>query len=120
MNANRINSLEDAVKVKNWLRAMSDASEHEWLVVNNDQRFRNKLIENSHTLVEYARRESHVVALKTIQDILNLIDYSKISYINRESQPVLNDIAVILETVFIKFPALIKFPAVRSVELTSS
>jgi hypothetical protein len=100
MNTVNIGHLEDASKIKNWLMAMLNASEYEWGIANNDHKFRNKLIENSWVLVDHASNHASPIAIKTIRDILDLIaTYSqKIRYVNRRAQPVLNDIALILET----------------------
>jgi hypothetical protein len=113
MNTNKNALLEDAIKIKYWMLAMSNASEHEWNIASNDSKFRNKLKENSRILVDYALNDRNALALKTIRDVLDLMKTCslKIRYANPEAQPILRDIASILGAALVNNEASAAFDA---------
>jgi hypothetical protein len=111
VNAYEIAPLEDAIKIKYWMMAMSNASEHEWNIASNDSKFRNKLKENSRILVDFALNQRNALALKTIRDVLDLIKTCslKIRYANPEAQPILRDIASILGAALVNNEANVSY-----------
>lgn len=101
MHATKVNQLQDAIKVQNWLLAMNDASEYEWNIAKNDEKFRAKMRENCRILVDYAINKASDVAVKSIHEILNLVDNSiykspQIRHLSFAAQPILQDIETLL------------------------